>query len=406
VLLCLIHALRHHIIIKNNKSKNNMPRYSATLFLAALLANNAFGYQTEVNDAALGASSGALHDLFENWTLEFSKNYHSIEEKLKRKAIWLENHAYIMLQNSREEHTFELGHNEFSDMTFDEFKQYFHIGEYGLLRQKEGPSEEAMEAIEGEDEQDTAVQRKLRSVKSEDEDESPSSISSDLPESVDWVAGGAVTMVKNQGMCGSCWAFSAVGAIEGAYFLKTGELVDLSEQQLVDCDINGGPEGDNGCKGGLMDNAFDYVSHEDGLCTYDDYPYVGKQGTCNTSCSALSGTKVDGFVDIKAQDNQAMMEALAVQPVSIAIEADQLIFQFYRSGVFNYGCGTNLDHGVLAVGYGTDPTGGEYYTVKNSWGAGWGESGFIRLKRDMAQAVSSGTCGMLLMSSRPYFGEP
>jgi len=100
------------------------------------------------------------------------------------------------------------------------------------------------------------------------------------------------------------------------------------------------------------------------------------------------------------------MEALAVQPVSIAIEADQLIFQFYKSGVFNYGCGTNLDHGVLAVGYGTDQTGGEYYTVKNSWGAGWGESGFIRLKRDMSQAVSSGTCGMLLMASRPYFGEP
>lgn len=236
---------------------------------------------------------------------------------MKRRAIWLENHAYIMLQNNKDEHTFELGHNEFSDMTFDEFKQQYRIGEYSSLRQKEVPSKEAMATIESENVQDTAVQRRLET-----------SVTIDFPESVNWVDSGAVTKVKNQGMCGSCWAFSAVGALEGAYFLKTGELVDFSEQELVDCDINGGPEGDQGCNGGLMDNAFAFVSQEGGLCTYDDYPYVGKQGTCNSGCTAVEGSGVDGFADVEAQSNEAMMEALATQPVSIAIEADQVRFSY------------------------------------------------------------------------------
>lgn len=215
---------------------------------------------------------------------------------------------------------------------------------------------------------------------------------SSAPASIDWVTKGAVTPIKNQGQCGSCWSFSATGAIEGAYAVSSGTLVSLSEQELVSCDTT-----DSGCGGGLMDNAFDWVKNNGGLCTEADYPYdssTGTASTCNKSgCTAK--VTVTGHNDVAADDEDALKAAVAQQPVSVSIEADTSAFQLYESGVFtNSGCGTSLDHGVLIVGYGEeDDT--NYWKVKNSWGTTWGEDGYIRLERDVNM------CGISQMASYP-----
>lgn len=181
----------------------------------------------------------------------------------------------------------------------------------------------------------------------------------DVAASIDWVAKGAVTPVKNQQQCGSCWAFSTTGAIEGAYFVASGKLESLSEEDLVQCDHNG----DQGCQGGLMDNAFDWVS-ENGICSESAYPYTsggGTTGTCKTGCSAV--VTITGHTDVPSKDEDALKAAVSKQPVSVAIEADKSAFQLYSGGVLDSAaCGTSLDHGVLVVGYGTD--GKDYWKVK------------------------------------------
>lgn len=210
-------------------------------------------------------------------------------------------------------------------------------------------------------------------------------------------AAGAVTGVKDQGQCGSCWSFSTTGALEGAYKLKTKSLVSFSEQNLVDCDNfkNGGT--DMGCNGGLMDHAFKWVQKNGGLCTEASYPYTSgttkAAGTCaDSKCSKVGDVAPKSYTDVVKNSDSAMMSALSQQPVSIAIEADQSAFQLYKSGVFTAACGTKLDHGVLAVGYGS-LDGVDYYKVKNSWGSSWGMNGYILLARGISQA--EGQCGML-----------
>lgn len=225
-----------------------------------------------------------------------------------------------------------------------------------------------------------------------------------VPESVDWVAKGAVTPVKDQGQCGSCWSFSTTGALEGAYFSKYNVLESFSEQQLVDCDnrLNGGK--DMGCKGGLMDNAFSWISKNGGLCTEESYPYVSgttkTSGSCSSSCSVLSKSAISKFVDVTPSSDNAMMAALSKQPVSIAIEADQKEFQLYKSGVFTGNCGTKLDHGVLLVGYGFFD-GVDYWKVKNSWSTSWGDNGYILLGKGPDYNGGDGQCGLLLQGSYP-----
>jgi len=188
-----------------------------------------------------------------------------------------------------------------------------------------------------------------------------------LATTVDWTKKGAVTAVKNQGQCGSCWAFSTTGSIEGAEFLKTGVLRSLSEQQLVDC---AGVTGNSGCQGGLMDNAFKYVETNP-LETEAEYQYTAQNGQCKYVKSKGVGNVVT-YKDVPTGDLNQFLAAVARQPVSIAIEADQQAFQGYTGGVITSGCGSQLDHGVLAVGYGTTENGTRYALVKNSWGASWG----------------------------------
>ena len=219
-----------------------------------------------------------------------------------------------------------------------------------------------------------------------------------LPETnvaaVDWRAKGAVTPVKNQGQCGSCWAFSTTGSVEGRHQIATGNLISLSEQQLVDCSTS---LGNNGCNGGLMDYGFKYVKSNK-LETEADYPYHAVDQKCAVNASK-GVVSVSGYKDVQSKSASQLLAAVAQGPVSVAIEADTSVFQSYSTGIISStGCGTSLDHGVLVVGYGTEG-GKDFWILKNSWGNSWGEKGFFRIAR--SSAAGPGICGLQLQASYP-----
>lgn len=260
-------------------------------------------------------------------------------------------------------HSWRMGITQFSDMTTKEFKEYISCGSL-----KHKPANSTHDA--------------------------PKSWNKTAKTSVDWVAKGAVTPVKNQGSCGSCWAFSTTGAIEGRYFIAKGKLNSLSEQDLVDCSKE-----NNGCNGGLMDYGFDFVETNNGLCNEDEYAYTG---THHWRCKENGCTKYDvisTYQDVTSSTS-ALESACSDGPVSIAIEADQDSFQQYTGGVLTAECGTGLDHGVLLVGYGTEGS-NDYWNVKNSWGEDWGESGYIKLCRNCHANRGKGQCGILSTASYP-----
>jgi len=217
------------------------------------------------------------------------------------------------------------------------------------------------------------------------------------PASVDWRTKGAVTAVKNQGQCGSCWAFSTTGSTEGAHAIKTGHLVSLSEQNLMDCSTS---YGNQGCNGGLMDNAFQYIIANKGIDTEACYPYTAQDGTtCNYSTSCIGAT-LSSYQDIPQGSETQLQAAVASHgPVSVAIDAGLSSFQFYSGGVYSdASCGNSpndLDHGVLAVGYGT-LSGQAMWIVKNSWGSDWGVSGYIYMARN-----DNNMCGIATAASYP-----
>ena len=217
-----------------------------------------------------------------------------------------------------------------------------------------------------------------------------------LPSSVDWTKKGDVAPVKNQGQCGACWAFATVGTIESINAINGHGLVQLSEQQLIDCASAGG----GGCDGGELpfDQVYEWVVKNGGLCSEAAYPYNGQDGTCKKSCTPV--VKISGYENVKPKDDIAFATAVAQQPVAVAIEADESSFQFYSSGVLDGACGTNLDHNLLCVGYGEE-SGAQYYKFKNSWGAAWGMEGYVLIARGEKYNSGSGECGIYTMPAYP-----
>lgn len=298
---------------------------------------------------------------FSNFISTYQKQYSSPLEFNYRKGIFSQN-LNLIKEHNENNYTWQMDINEWADQTWEEFS-FNRLGGSVSIQ----PSS-------------TLIKFK-------------SSSTFFLPEHVDWREKNVVTPVKDQAQCGSCWAFSTTGAVESAVALKKGSLISLSEQELVDCANNG----NYGCNGGLMTQAFDWIRENNGLCSEQDYSYTAKNGNCRKSnCQAVSS--ITSYQNVESNNQLALKQRVAQQPVSVAIEADQSGFQFYKSGVFSGKCGTNLDHGVLLVGYGSE-NGVDYWLVKNSWGASWGDQGYIKLVR--SDENSPGQCGIAMMASFP-----
>ncbi|KAJ3670261.1 hypothetical protein LUZ60_010585 [Juncus effusus] len=318
-------------------------------------------------------SEEKLWDLYGRW-----QSYHAISrqhhEKHRRFNTFKDNARFIHEFNKKDK-PYKLALNKYGDITTEEFKRHYagsRVHEHRMLRPRIVSQEKFMyENVN------------LR----------------DLPVSVDWRQNGAVTSVKDQGKCGSCWAFSTIVAVEGINQIKTTNLISLSEQELIDCDT----DDNSGCQGGLMENAFEFIKKTGGITTETDYPYLAANGTCNSVKKNSPVVVIDGHENVPVNSEEALQKAVANQPVSVAIEAAGKPFQFYSHGVFTGECGTELDHGVAVVGYGSD-NGTNYWIVKNSWGAEWGEKGYIRMQR--GAKAKEGICGIAMEASYPLKTSP
>lgn len=314
--------------------------------------------------------------LFREFKKSHNKVYLSNEHEDERFETFKKNLHLIQKHNSEYSmglHTYTLGVNYFADWTTDEFREKMLGTKLNMTMNRSGSSH--------------TFTRLPSFVKT--------------PDSVDWRNEGAVTKVKNQGECGSCWAFSTTGSLEGAHFRLSGELVELSEQQLVDCS---GKFHNEGCNGGIMDNAFEYIKANGGIDTEDSYPYHAKQQKCAFKKKYIGAT-CTGYADIPSGKEDALQEAVAtIGPVSIAIDVTEDKFMLYKDGILvDDECSNSpdeLNHGVLVVGYGTNSTNSgdsmDYWIVKNSWGTGWGEQGYVRMARN-----NNNMCGVATMASYP-----
>ncbi|KZS03727.1 Cathepsin L [Daphnia magna] len=327
----------------------------------AILLSISLGMVTAVSVNKLFADEW---NLFKNI---HSKSYTEFEEKFRQK-VYMENRHKIARHNARfhkGEVSFTMEMNHFGDLLHHEFVAVVN-GFKGKNFTKSGEGVFFME---------------------------PANVA--IPDSVDWRTEGAVTPVKDQGQCGSCWSFSATGALEAQNFRKTGQLVSLSEQNLIDCS---GKYGNEGCNGGLMDQAFQYIKDNKGIDTEESYPYEAEDDTCRYN-PKTRGAVDNGFVDIPSGNEAKLMAALAsVGPVSIAIDASHESFQFYSAGIYyEPECSSDdLDHGVLVVGYGKDKAGKDYWLVKNSWSEKWGDKGYIKIARNRKNH-----CGVATAASYP-----
>jgi C1A family cysteine protease len=280
---------------------------------------------------AAATSELEYQNMFVSWMGEFSKTYQHEEffHRFNTFKSWVD---FVAAHNSANQ-TWEAGLNQFSDLTPAEFKAQYLTG-LDVAPVDTVVTEDMMEAADAND--------------------------------VDWRSKGAVTPVKNQGQCGSCWAFSAIGMVEGWGFNTAGHLYNLAEQQLVDC---AGSYGNQGCNGGWHDKAVDYLSTV-GSCIQTDYPYTARDGACKKTCKPVVTPKKS----VKGTTEAALASALERGPVGVAVDASGG-FQSYRSGVFSGPCGTQLNHAILAVGSASTPS--KYWIVKNSWGTSWGSQGYI-----------------------------
>ncbi|CAL5411387.1 unnamed protein product [Camellia sinensis] len=308
----------------------------------------------------------SMSERHEQWMVDHGRVYQDDAEKEMRFKIFNDNVQFIESFNSAGNRPYKLSINQFADLTNEEFqasRNGYKIPSHPRLSKTTPFRYENVTAV---------------------------------PTSMDWRKKGAVTPIKDQGQCGSCWAFSTIAATEGITQLTTGKLISLSEQELVDCDRSGK---DAGCEGGYMEGGFAFIVQNKGIATETIYPYSATDGTCNTKKEASHAAKISGYENVPANSESALLKAVANQPISVSIDAGGASFQFYSNGIFTGDCGTDLDHGVTAVGYGTTADGTKYWLVKNSWGTSWGEEGYIRMQRNVA--AKEGLCGIAMDSSYP-----
>jgi cathepsin L len=342
------------------KEKKQVKMKFIIVVLAAILACASAASLSAHDDSAVWAEYKSFH----------AKAYPSDEAEAERRAIWTANLEMIREHNLQADlghHSYKLGMNKYGDMTHAEFTA--QMNGFNSTRTSKTAS---------------PVSGSLFMT--------PANVQ--VPDEIDWRKKGYVTPIKDQGQCGSCWAFSTVASLEGQHFKKTGNLVSLSEQNLVDCSQK---FGNMGCDGGLMDQGFQYIKANHGLDTEASYPYTAQDNRCKFSANNVGATDT-GFTDIPQGDEASLTAALAtVGPISVAIDASQPSFQFYSSGVYTeqFCSSVMLDHGVTAVGYGTlgDK---DYYIVKNSWGVSWGMEGYILMARN-----ADNRCGIASEASYP-----
>ncbi|XP_071499156.1 procathepsin L-like [Diadema antillarum] len=307
-----------------------------------------------------------LDPKWEEWKAAHEKVYTDSAHELERRLVWEENIKKITFHNldhSIGKRSFTLGMNKYGDLRTSEVRSTMNGYRQSNLTKSVGSTFLTPSAIQ-------------------------------LPDTVDWRTKGYVTPVKDQGQCGSCWAFSTTGSLEGQTFKKTGKLVSLSEQNLVDCSRS---EGNMGCEGGLMDQGFQYVEDNKGIDSEECYPYEAEDETCHYNAQCDSA-EVTGYTDVPSGEEDKLKEAVAtVGPISVAIDASHTSFQLYEGGVYDEpSCSSSqLDHGVLVVGYGTQD-GQDYWLVKNSWGTSWGMEGYIMMSRN-----KDNQCGIATSASYP-----
>ncbi|KAN0026394.1 hypothetical protein ACTFIV_007378 [Dictyostelium citrinum] len=328
------------------------------LLISSLLVNISFAFPL-----------GNIDEIFNNWMEKYHKSYKDNQEYITRFQIFQDNYNYILKHRNNNDSNIELDLNEYSDLTHKEFADKFF--EKRVPEFRSAP---------------------INDIKATPWKHNETAI---IPKSFDWRDHGAVGIVKNQGSCASCWSFSALGSLEGHYYIKYGELLNLSEQNLVDCAT---PFGPHGCKTGWMHDAFKYIISSGGVNKESQYPYTGKDEVCKFN-ETEKFAKISGFVMIPKFDESALMEAIALYgPVAVPIDTSTKEFQHLSGGVYySDSCNPwNTIHAVLAIGYGTDENGTDYFLMKNSWGPSWGTNGFFKVKRGV-----NGKCGIVTAASYP-----
>ncbi|OMJ94373.1 hypothetical protein SteCoe_2416 [Stentor coeruleus] len=343
-----------------NPQKSGYKSYILGALAVCLVIGLAYTTLASANskDLKLVSILEAEENEFKMFIDAYAKNYENEEEYVSRFSKFRDNLAYIRVYNSMG-HSMLLGVNRFADMSRAEFKEKYLNGYF---------SQEQWNGV-------------------------PVPHAGDIPASVDWRTKGAVTAVKNQGDCGSCWAFSTTGSVEGAWFLAGHTLVSLSEQQLIDCSI---AYLNKGCNGGTMNNAFKYIIHNKGIASEKAYPYKAKDGICDKIIASKASASITAYTKVQERDPTALKNATAQQPISIGVDA--VVWQMYAGGTIgtNSGCGTDLDHGVLIVGY-TTTASPPYWIIKNSWGEDWGLAGYCHVEI----TSGDGVCGVNMQPSYP-----
>ncbi|KAJ1396447.1 Peptidase C1A, papain C-terminal [Sesbania bispinosa] len=311
--------------------------------------------------------SSSIAKQHDEWMASFGRVYADDAEKARRQQIFKDNLEFIQKHNNQEPNkSYNLSLNSYADLTNKEFLAYYTGALYKPPTQ-------------------------FGSSKTNNNFAYQNVSLSDIESSLDWRKKGAVNEIKDQGRCGSCWAFSAVAAVEGITQIKSGKLISLSEQQLVDCASN------DGCGGQFVDKAFEYIAQSQGLASEADYQYMGTDGTCNDGM-INPAAQIRSYEDVPKQSEEQLLKAVAKQPVSVTIDASGREFQYYNGGVFSGECGTELNHAVTLIGYGEDSN-GKYWLIRNSWGKDWGEGGYMKMQRDIGSP--EGLCGITLQASYP-----